>query len=84
MSTTVWNTIRETTTAKSDLTDPNQICYTSYIMSNFNFIDLFAGIGGIRIPYEKLGGTCVFSSEGINTPETYITSAKYLLVNYQN
>ena len=32
-------------------------------MSKFNFIDLFAGIGGIRIPYEKLGGTCVFSSE---------------------
>ena len=32
-------------------------------MDNFNFIDLFAGIGGIRIPFEKLGGTCVFSSE---------------------
>ena len=32
-------------------------------MRNFNFIDLFAGIGGIRIPFEKLGGTCVFSSE---------------------
>ena len=32
-------------------------------MNEFNFIDLFAGIGGIRIPYEKLGGTCVFSSE---------------------
>jgi DNA (cytosine-5)-methyltransferase 1 len=33
-------------------------------MTNFNFIDLFAGIGGMRIPYETLGGTCVFSSEG--------------------
>ena len=32
-------------------------------MSKLNFIDLFAGIGGMRIPYEKLGGTCVFSSE---------------------
>lgn len=32
-------------------------------MINFNFIDLFAGIGGMRIPYETLGGTCVFSSE---------------------
>ena len=32
-------------------------------MINFNFIDLFAGIGGMRIPYERLGGTCVFSSE---------------------
>ena len=35
-------------------------------MDNFNFIDLFAGIGGIRIPFEKLGGTCVFSSEKVN------------------
>lgn len=29
----------------------------------FRFIDLFAGIGGIRIPFEKLGGRCVFTSE---------------------
>jgi DNA (cytosine-5)-methyltransferase 1 len=30
---------------------------------NFKFIDLFAGIGGIRIPFEELGGKCVFSSD---------------------
>jgi len=29
----------------------------------FTFIDLFAGIGGIRIAYQKVGGKCVFSSE---------------------
>ena len=27
------------------------------------FIDLFAGIGGIRIPFDELGAKCVFSSE---------------------
>jgi DNA (cytosine-5)-methyltransferase 1 len=32
-------------------------------MSNFDFIDLFAGIGGLRIAFEKAGGRCVFSSE---------------------
>lgn len=29
----------------------------------FTFIDLFAGIGGIRQGFEKNGGSCVFSSE---------------------
>ena len=30
---------------------------------NFRFIDLFAGIGGMRLAFEKVGGECVFSSE---------------------
>lgn len=30
---------------------------------SFRFIDLFAGIGGIRLGFEAFGGTCVFSSE---------------------
>ena len=29
----------------------------------FTFIDLFAGIGGMRIAFQNLGGQCVFSSE---------------------
>ncbi len=31
--------------------------------SGFRFIDLFAGIGGIRLGFEKIGGRCVFTSE---------------------
>lgn len=30
---------------------------------SFRFIDLFAGIGGIRLGFESVGGHCVFSSE---------------------
>lgn len=29
----------------------------------FRFIDLFAGIGGIRTAFDRLGGSCVFTSE---------------------
>ncbi|MFZ4535008.1 DNA (cytosine-5-)-methyltransferase [Propionivibrio sp.] len=31
--------------------------------AGFNYIDLFAGIGGIRMAFEGLGGRCVFTSE---------------------
>ena len=41
-------------------------------MNPFKFIDLFAGIGGMRIPFERLGGTCVFSSEwDVHAQQTY-------------
>lgn len=33
------------------------------IEPHFTFVDLFAGIGGIRLPFQELGGQCVFSSE---------------------
>ena len=32
-------------------------------ISEFTFIDLFCGVGGIRQGFESCGGTCIFSSE---------------------
>ncbi|MGX5637677.1 DNA (cytosine-5-)-methyltransferase [Brevundimonas diminuta ATCC 11568] len=38
----------------------------------FNFIDLFAGIGGLRRGFESIGGNCVFTSEwDRHAQETY-------------
>ncbi|MCF7494422.1 DNA (cytosine-5-)-methyltransferase [Vibrio sp. L5-1] len=43
--------------------------------SDFTFIDLFAGIGGIRLPFQKLGGHCVFTSEWDKfAQKTYLTN----------
>ena len=41
----------------------NKVPFPSNDKQRFSFIDLFAGIGGIRIPFQELGGKCVFSSE---------------------
>ena len=39
---------------------------------SFRFIDLFAGIGGLRIGFQGIGGHCVFTSEwDKNAQETY-------------
>jgi len=35
----------------------------SYSLKNYRFIDLFAGIGGIRIGFDRLHAECVFASE---------------------
>jgi DNA (cytosine-5)-methyltransferase 1 len=37
--------------------------FTDKLNGTLKFIDLFAGIGGIRIAFEQLGGKCVYSSE---------------------
>lgn len=42
----------------------------------FDFIDLFAGIGGIRRGFEAIGGRCVFTSEW-NAPAVRTYKANY-------
>ena len=43
--------------------------------NNFSFVDLFSGIGGFRIPLEKLGGSCLgFSEIDNNAISTYTTN----------
>ncbi|PVV83546.1 DNA (cytosine-5-)-methyltransferase [Dehalogenimonas alkenigignens] len=36
---------------------------TNASFQKFTFIDLFAGIGGLRLAFEPLGGKCIFTSE---------------------
>ncbi|MFT3722898.1 MAG: DNA (cytosine-5-)-methyltransferase [Hyphomonadaceae bacterium] len=43
-----------------DLAGPNAEPHSS---ASFTFIDLFAGIGGLRTAFDKAGGRCVFTSE---------------------
>ncbi|HJW55303.1 MAG TPA: DNA (cytosine-5-)-methyltransferase [Burkholderiaceae bacterium] len=43
---------------------------------DFNFIDLFAGIGGIRRAFDRIGGRCVFTSEW-NQPATRTYKANH-------
>jgi DNA (cytosine-5)-methyltransferase 1 len=33
------------------------------VAPDFRFVDLFAGIGGLRLGFESIGGRCVFTSE---------------------
>jgi DNA (cytosine-5)-methyltransferase 1 len=48
-------------TALESLLNPSSI--QRHTDPDFTFIDLFAGIGGIRQGFERHGGECVFSSE---------------------
>jgi DNA (cytosine-5)-methyltransferase 1 len=48
------------------------VVIASSLWRSFSFIDLFAGIGGIRLGFESVGGRCVFSSEfDVDAQKTY-------------
>lgn len=42
---------------------PDTAPFSSDGLGQFKFIDLFAGIGGIRLGFQQAGGACVFTSE---------------------
>jgi DNA (cytosine-5)-methyltransferase 1 len=45
---------------------------SSPAIAEFRFIDLFAGIGGLRLGFESIGGRCVFTSEwDLHSQKTY-------------
>lgn len=53
-------------TLETDATTEGELCRVPFATAaepSFRFVDLFAGIGGIRLPFTELGGRCVFSSE---------------------
>lgn len=42
---------------------------------HFTFVDLFAGIGGVRLGFESIGGNCIFTSEWNEwSKKTYIAN----------
>lgn len=68
----ILNTTVEELFCISDTTSESEVATSAPIVpfrnpyhkwNTFKFIDLFAGIGGIRLGFESVGGECVFSSE---------------------
>ena len=62
-------------TLKYDFFDNTRIPFLPAKNPKFEFIDLFAGIGGFRIAMQNLGGKCVFSSEwNTEAQKTYLNN----------
>lgn len=65
-------TTRPSRLALSVLRDAASGCGYQTEPASFRFIDLFAGIGGLRLGFEGIGGHCVFTSEwDVNSQKTY-------------
>ncbi|MBC7003523.1 DNA (cytosine-5-)-methyltransferase [Photobacterium sp. BZF1] len=70
-----WNAIKELEDTLKAHYDNAPLKQQSLEQSDFTFIDLFAGIGGIRYPFQQLGGHCVFTSEWDKfAQKTYLTN----------
>ncbi|MFF6012260.1 DNA (cytosine-5-)-methyltransferase [Rahnella sp. R3(2024)] len=70
-----WNAILEVEKKMVSYLDKAPLRQKPVSESEFTFIDLFAGIGGIRYPYQQQGGHCVFSSEWDKfSQKTYLTN----------
>lgn len=65
----VLDSVHYTTVSPTIVPTRNHSLQTETNRSTFKFIDLFAGIGGMRIAFEDAGGECVFSSEWDRSPE---------------
>ncbi|MGC7892788.1 DNA cytosine methyltransferase [Vibrio anguillarum] len=62
-TTAKWNAILDLENAMQAHLENAPFKHNLEIQNRFKFIDLFAGIGGIRLPFQQLGGECVFTSE---------------------
>ncbi len=51
------------TAAGQDIAAKRETALGPKAEDSFRFIDLFAGIGGLRLAFESAGGTCIYTSE---------------------
>lgn len=59
--------------ALKEMLKQDAVAESSMETCRFSFIDLFAGIGGIRLGFENLGGRCLYTSEWNNfSKKTYL------------
>ncbi|UIR54774.1 DNA cytosine methyltransferase [Sphingobacterium sp. SRCM116780] len=60
---------------QTDLFEKINVPFVPIKNPKFQFIDLFAGIGGFRLAFQNLGGKCVFTSEwDKEAKRTYLTN----------